>query len=146
MSEPFSREKAAQYYVVAWVKNWPVRLYLHAVGVGENRFAEVHKIYPWMAESITPYIKNMRIKIHTGYYMKPIQDKLFDADTNEQRLKLAKQIEHWVSDAFVANARHKKDTRERYKDRKGYEATMNIYKASVDAMRRGSGHDWNTVK
>jgi hypothetical protein len=146
MSEPFSREKAAQYYVVAWVKNWSIRMYLSAVGIRGSRFYEVHEIYPWMTPDIAPYVKNMRIKIYAGYYMKPIQDKLFDADTNEQRLKLAKQIEHWVSDTFVANTRHKKDTRERHKDDQEYRATMTIYKASVDAMRKGNGHDWNTVK
>jgi hypothetical protein len=146
MSEPFNREKAAQYYVVAWVKDWTIRMYLHAVGVGDNKFKEIHDIYPWMAKDMMAYAKNMRIKPYTGYYMKPIQDKLFDADTNEQRLKIAGQIEHWVSDSFVVNTRHQKDTRERHKDQQNYKATMHVYKGSVDAMRRGSGHDWNTVK
>ena len=146
MDEPFSREKAAQYYVVAWVKDWPIRTYLHAVGLKGVNFEDVHDIYPWMAKDLTPYMKNMRIKPHTGYYMKPIQDKLFDANTNEQRLGLAKQIEKWASDAYIANTRHKKDTRERHNDNRDYRATMQIYKASVDAMRKGNGHDWKTVK
>ena len=146
MDEPFSREKSAQYYIVAWVKNWPIRTYLHAVGLKDANFEDVHDIYPWMPKALRPYIKNMPIKVLTGYYMKPIQDKLFDANTNEQRLKVAEQLEHWVSDLYVANTRHKKDTRERNNDNRDYRATMQLYKASVDAMRKGNGHDWKTVK
>jgi len=146
MDEPFSREKAAQYYIVAWVKNWRIRTYLHSVGLRHTNFEDVHDVYPWMAKDLHPYLKNMPIKIYSGYYMKPMQDKLFDADTNEQRLQIAEQIEKWTSDAYLANGRHQKDTRERYKDNRDYRATMQIYKASVDQMRRGSGHDWKTVK
>ena len=146
MSDPFSREKAAQYYIVAWVKNWPIRTYLHSVGLRYANFEDVHNIYPWMAKDLAPYLKNMPVKVYAGYYMKPIQDKLFDANTNEQRLKIAEQIEHWVSDSYVANTRHKKDTRERYNDNRDYRSTMQIYKASVGAMRKGAGRDWKTVK
>jgi hypothetical protein len=146
MDEPFSREKAAQYYIVAWVKNWRIRTYLHSVGLRHTDFGDVHDLYPWMAKDLHPYLKNMPIKIYSGYYMKPMQDKLFDADTNEQRLKIAEQIEHWVSDLYVANTRHTKDTLERYNDNRDYRSTMQIYKASVGAMRKGAGHDWKTVK
>ena len=146
MSDPFSREKAAQYYIVAWVKDWHIRTYLDAVGLRDAIFEDVHDLYPWMAKNLHPYLTNMRIKPHTGFYMKPIQDKLFDANTNEQLLGLAKQIESWVSDAFVANKRHQKDARERRKDFRDYDATMMAYKASVDQMRKGNGHDWKTVK
>lgn len=146
MDEPFSREKAAQYYIVAWVKNWRIRTYLHSVGLRHVNFEGVHDIYPWMPKAIHPYLKNMPIKVFTGYYMKPMQDKLFDANTNEQLLGLAKQIEKWRSDVYIANTRHAKDTRERHKDIRDYGAAMMLHKASIDAMRKGSGHDWKTVK
>lgn len=146
MDEPFSREKAAQYYVVAWVKNWSIRMYVNSVGLMHTNFSDVHDIYPWMAKDLIPYAKNMRIKPHTGYYMRPIQDKLFDANTNEQRLKIAKQIERWVSDTYGRRITETRDQKELYADKQLYSATLKVYRGSVDSMRKGSGHDWNTVK
>lgn len=142
--ELFSREKAAEYYVVAWVKDWRLRTYLDAIGFGNRPWEEAHELFPWLPEKTFLYHKNMRIKAWTGTAMRRIQDLLFDAPDNKARLKVAKRIEKWDASNPQTSIVDNRRSKEMIKDKQAYRAERQIYHASVKAMR--GRHDWNTVK
>ena len=146
--EPFDRKKAAEYLVVAWVKDWRIRTYLDAIGAGKTNFDDIHDMYPWMPahDNLHRYIKNSAVRPWVAFAMRAINNKLFDAKDDKARLALAKQIEHWDSTGATAGYAHKEAERERRRAIIQHRQTGLGHKASVEAMRRGSGTHWNVVK
>jgi len=146
--EPFDKKKAAEYLVVAWVKDWRIRTYLVAIGAGELNFKDIHGLYPWMPaqDHLHRYIKNSAVRPWVAFAMRAINDKLFDAKDDKARLALAKQIESWDSTGATYGHSHKEAERERRKAIIQHRQTGLGHKASVEAMRRGSGTHWNVVK
>jgi hypothetical protein len=145
---PFDRKKAAEYFIVAWVKDWRIRTYLEAIGAGEVNFDDVHELYPWMpsGRNVHRIIKNSAIKPWTAFAMKAINDKLYDAKDNKARLALAKQVENWDSAGVKVGTIHKQDLYERKKEIISHRQRALEHKVSVELMRRGSGKHWNVVK
>lgn len=145
--KPFDKQKAAEYFIVAWVKDWRMQTYLEAIGF-DGDFEDVHELYPWMptGKNIHYMIKNQLVRAWTALAMRSINDKLWDTDDNKKRLKLAKQIEAWDADKADATSQHKLDVAERRRARNHQRAHDIGYHASVALMRKGNGHDWKTVK
>ena len=144
----FDKEKAAKYFVVAWVKNWNMWTYLTAIGAFNNDFELIHDIYPWMPSKDEMFFlyKNQDIRAWAARSMKPISDKLWDTEDNLKKLSLAKHIEAWISDKTSASTQHKKDVNERNKDlRKNMQSGFE-HKVSVQTMRNGYKTNWNVCK
>lgn len=144
----FDKTKAAQYFVVAWVKNWRIQTYLDAIGARDLDYEKIHDFYPWLPANDNKhmYFKNCLIRAWISLAMNAINNKLWDTDDNMKRLQLAKQIENWDSSGAKAGTAHKKDVHERYKSLKKDETIKLGYKLSVETMRRGNGHHWNVCK
>jgi hypothetical protein len=145
---PFDRKKAAEYLVVAWVKDWRMWTYLKAINAWDVRFEDIHDMYPWMPahDHLNRYMKNAAIRPWVAFSMKAINDKLFDAEDNKARLALASRIEKWNSLGATNGFAHKEAEKERVKDRKQYKRAGFEHKLSMELMRKGSGHHWNIVK
>jgi Fe-S cluster biosynthesis and repair protein YggX len=145
---PFDRKKAAEFFIVAWVKDWKMLTYLEVIGAKNVNYDDVHELYPWMPEgkNIHRIISNSAIKPWTAFAMKAINDKLFDAKDNKQRLALAKLIENWDSTGAVNGFSHNEAVKERTKEIRHMKQRAFEHKVSVELMRRGRGHHWNVVK
>lgn len=144
----FTKEKAAQYFVVAWVKDWRFDTYLKSIGASRAEYTELHGIYPWLPppDKVDFYFKNQLIRAWAAMSMVQINDKLWDAKSSSEKLELAKKIERFVSDKVVVRHSHKKALQERRMERNTNQASAMAHKLSVEIMRKGSGHHWNVVK
>ncbi|MAL02058.1 MAG: hypothetical protein CL536_07935 [Alcaligenaceae bacterium] len=141
----FDKSKAAQYFVVAWVKDWSLRTFLTAVSDGENiKWSDAHKHYPWLPHDEGPFIRDTTVKRWTAEAMKSINDRFWDAVDNSARLGLADRVAKWNS----AGAKMKVNP-VRSKTKREQINLMRINAAdsmSKQQMRRGSGHDWTVCK
>ena len=143
----FDKEKAAQYFIVGWVKNWKIYTYITAIGVGDMDYKKIHDVYPWMpTKDDMHYYFKTDVRAWCALAMRSINDKLWDTDNNKKRLSLAKRVEHWDSTGTKQSTSHRKDVREHRIDMRNARLTGLGHKASVDAMRRGSGTHWRVVK
>ena len=145
----FDREKAAKYFVVAWVKNWRMRTYLDAIGaLGVVCFENLHDVYPWLPaqKDLHFYIKNMEIRPWMSRSMKTLSDKMWDTDDNAKRLALAGQIERWNADSTKETTQHRLDKNERRSTMRRSMQSCREHIASMSLMRQGYGTDWKVCK
>jgi hypothetical protein len=144
----FDREKAAQYFIVAWVKNWKLQTYLSAVGASSMDYYKICELYPWMpsGKNVHYYFKNTDVRAWCAIAMRSINDKLWDTDDNAKRLALSKRVEHWDSSGVKQTTRHAKDTKEHRLDMLETRQSGLAHKMSMETMRRGGGHHWSVVK
>lgn len=141
----FDRKKAAEYYVVAFVKNWSLRTYLNAIGNGEEiPFDKAHEFYPWLPSDVRPFLCRQFVRPWTARAMRPINDAIWDADTPQKKLAVAKIIETWVSDK-VANQRSA-DEKERDKAKRDYQKSRFEARLFKEHAERSGGHHWGVVK
>ena len=144
----FDKKKAAEYLVVGWVKDWRIRTYLVAIGARNLQLEEIHDHFPWMPDAKNKhyYIKDSRVRTWVALAMRTINDRLWDADTVEKKLALAKQIEKWDSTGVDVPESHKDARRERRNDHNYTKAHEIAHRLSVEEMRKGNGHHWKVVK
>jgi len=142
----FSKDKAAQYYIVAWVKDWRIQTYMQAIGAEGLPYAEIHTLYPWLPtqKDSHMYFKNCLIRAWTSKAMKVINDKLWDTDDNKKRLQLAKHVELWDSTGVKAGTIHQQDVNERRLALAHNRQSGMGHKVSVSLMRKAN--NWGTVK
>lgn len=146
--KPFDRNKAAQYFVVAWVKGWRMYTYLTAIQAQDLDYEKRHALYPWLPnkDQFHMYKKNAAIRPWIAVSMKAINDKLYDAKDNKERLELAKHIEKWDATGVIIGSSHREALNERLKAKRQIRQRGLEHKLSVDLMRRASGHHWNVIK
>lgn len=140
----FDKRKAAQYFVVAWVKGWTIRTYLGAIGCAGVAYEHINSAYPWMPDYTDPYFRNVEIKAWAGSAMRSINDSLWDAKDDKARLALSYRIESFS--AKGAKLRNTGNSKLMAKVKAEYSRAILAHRISVDAMRRGSGHAWNVCK
>lgn len=143
---PFDKKKAAEYFVVAWVKNWRMQTYLAAINASDIQYKDVHDQYPWMPVDLHFYFRNQFIRAWAGMSMRLINDKLWDTDDSKKRLSYAPMIEQWNADKVGQTTAQKQHANENRKENMKYTQMKIGYSASVETMRRGSGHHWNVCK
>jgi hypothetical protein len=145
--KPFDKEKAAQYFIVAWVKNWKITTYLSAIGVQDLDYEKIHDLYSWMPdEKNRHYYFKTDVRAWCALAMNVINNKLWDTDDNAKRLALAKRVENWDSTGVKQSRRYVKDAREHTRDMRETRRAGLTHKVSMETMRRGGGHHWNVVK
>jgi hypothetical protein len=141
-----SREKAAQYFIVAWVKEWTLRTYLEVVTDGgpEIRFEHAQALYPWLPDS-WPFAANHRVRTFLAEANRPLSDALWDAADNRARLALAPQVEAFVctsySRAYVEEARSAAS-----KAQSRMNVKRLLIKADIEDKRRKNGYHWQVCK
>lgn len=141
----FSKPQAAQFFVVAWVKDWSLRLYLHTVSGGERiEWDDAHRYYPWLPDDRWPFAYGIRARKWAADAMRPINDRLWDAKDNTARLRVAEHVMLWDSAGakMVSNRARRQMIRDNAK-LKRLDAAAAL---SYGEMRRGSGHDWAVCK
>lgn len=138
----FDLKKAAEYYVVAWVKDWRLRVYLNAVAPG-TVWAEAHTLYPWLPHDDGPFIVNTTVRRWTSEAMRSINDALWDAESVAAKMAIAKRIEAWTSDKVNSRSKERKWVRRAQRD---YERARLSVKLDIERAARSSGTDWSVVK
>jgi hypothetical protein len=141
------REKAAKYLVVAWVKDWTTLTYLRALNVPIYMpINEICNMYPWMPSDQRYYHHKRHIRPLVARFMAPINDFLWDTSDNAQKLKIAKKIENWVSDAYIETNYDTEKRDEKNKAKKELRHERTIQALEIEKRLRASGHHWNICK
>lgn len=91
------RRQAAQYFIVAWVKDWSLLTYLQVLADGGPRiaFEDAHALYPWLPGT-WGYKLRRTCRTHLADSNRPLSDALWDAPDDRARLALAPQVEAFV--------------------------------------------------
>lgn len=136
-------EQAAKYMIIAWIKDWNLSMYLKTVtGQKEPDYHEAYKTFIWLPTGSV----NFRYKYARRYIADNfinLNNLLWDAKTNEDRLKLFKMVMHPIGENHkckndAARMEAKKSDRRLNKSR----LAENI---SVETMRKAGRH-WNVCK
>lgn len=141
----FDRKRASEYLIVAWVKDWSLRLYLKTISEGEAiDWAEAHKAYPWLPSDATPYIQNLSVRRWASVAMRQINDRLWDAKDNSERLKLGALVGKVDAIGVKLPTNEARDAMRKSKLALAASTAMN--NLSIDTMRRGNGSHWAVCK
>jgi hypothetical protein len=140
------RRKAAQYFIVAWVKDWSLLTYLQVLAEDGPRieFADAHSLYPWLGQWA---FKGRRrtVRTYLAESNRPLSDALWDAADDRARLALAPQVE-----AFVFNGQSRGYINEARKSfyRTDAERTKRsqLEQASIEDRHRRRGYHWQVCK
>lgn len=139
-----SQEQAAKYFIVAWVKDWKLKIYLATI-VGEKNvpFYIAHESYKWLPESTHWFFQGTTRRYIADTFPK-LNDLLWDADSNEKRLLLSRIVEK-------LNGKNSMPTSDKHKKK---EVSPGVYtkKAKLEFEKyeninlKCGGHGWKTVK
>lgn len=142
----FDRKKAAEFFVVAWVKDWSIGTYLDVIGAKTEPIENIVALYPWMPKDQIYYKSHKKIKTIAARYMRAINDLMWDAKDNKARLLLAQKICNWKSDAYVKTLSDKEREYQMAEAKKQYMVTAISNSLEIEKMRRSSGNHWNVCK
>ena len=142
----FDRKKAAEFFVVAWVKDWQIQTYLEAIGAKGKPIEEITSAYPWMPSKMNYYRSAVYIRSIMSRYMRPINDALWDTKDDMAKLKFAKKISEWVSDKYIETKYDKEKRQELNKSYQAMAMTTTVNAMEIEKRRKSSGHHWNVCK
>lgn len=140
------REKAAQYFIVAWVKDWDLFTYLGVIADGGPNipFEQAHRLYPWLPGPHA-FIRRLKVRSYLAESNRPLSDALFDAGGQLARLQLASRVEAFVYAG--RSMRYANEGRRAYRlETRAMRARLDAEKASVENGRRAGGHHWKVCK
>lgn len=150
------KEKAAKMFIVAWVKNWPMRTLLDTISeqqglVTDERLEKIVEQFPFMPSNLSWYIsdhgKGKLTKIAMPSINKKLNDALWDAKDNETRLSFYKYVMAMKTNKAIHKRKFvSKDQIEHNKIMKESTAEYKSYRLSREAFKKAQGHDWNTIK
>ena len=97
----FDAKKAAEFYVVAWCKNWTVGQYMRVVTeteergnwFGEAEVQEAADAFPWLPRNLGLYMSGRLVRSHTEDNFPKLADWLWARPSDADRLRCAPQIE-----------------------------------------------------
>lgn len=139
----FDQKKAAEYFVVAWVKDWTLRQYYKVIMNGtRDDWSEAGGMYPWLPHDINPFILNISTRGWARTSMRAINDRLWDAKGAKEQLKLAVEIEKWCS--LGAKVKLNEARVEANKSSADANACLALKVESRKAMN--SNHEWKVCK
>lgn len=139
-----TQEQAAKYFIVAWVKDWPLRMYFDTVCGEKIDWSIAHEKFPWLPKNISFFCRNSRVRRYVAEEFRVLNDKLWDANNNEQRLKLAPIVEKCVG---IGNSSRANDGK--FAARKSAADMGRVVfakKLTIEAMRAGRGTAWDVCK
>ena len=139
-----TKEKAAKYFIVAWLKDWKLSTYVETVtGEVNFPFEKAHKEFPWLPKHAHWYFNGTTRRYIADSFLK-LNNMLWDSKSNEERLSFSVLVEK-------LNGRDSKPKADKHKKKEVSWVTHArrsgiAHRISVDAMRRGSGHHWAVAK
>lgn len=136
--------QAAKYFIVAWVKDWSLRMYLDTVAGKGFPHEKAHEAFKWLPKDVGLFIRNIKVRRYIADAFHQLNNKLWDAADNAQRLALAGLVS--AASGEHAKQRLDRSRQESRKTAKQYKDAMLTSRMSVDAMRRGGGHHWAVCK
>lgn len=145
----FDRKKAAEYFVVAWCKNWSMSQYLHTVteiDYGGDLLPLLDMAveeYPWLTKFGKAYKHSVR-EFVGGAYPK-LNDWLWSRKDDLARLKCAAQVER-LKPAILRGFVRADDRAEMKASTRDLAAADAAYRASRDAFRTNQRSAWNVCK
>ena len=150
-NETFDAKKAAEFFVVAWCKDWPLGTYLRAIGVGDRGerdwgewIAEINGLYPWMPVVGWHYRHGARAFVGAAY--PKLSAWLLSRKTNIDRLKCAPQIEKLKPPAHklaMVQDSDRAEMKSASKDERQASASYKLSRASFKTHQRSA---WNVCK
>ena len=111
----FTQEKAAKYFIVAWKKDWSLKMYVYAVLEGDYnfKFEDLHILFPWLPKDKFIYLRNSKVKPLIAREYRKLNDQLYDAKDEDLlkfhkiilNLKCANLDCHYKDDAEIKEAK-----------------------------------------
>ncbi len=150
-------EHGAKMLIVAWVKDWSMRLLMDVLDEkpnqkpSEERIAELHKQFPFMPTHLNWYINNKGRGINTTKFVADaypkLSEKLFNTSSNEVRLKNAPYImKQNAKDEKPKNKYSKEEYKEQRQETKLYRSATVSYRLSREAFKKSHRGAWEVVK
>lgn len=149
----FDTKNAAEYFVVAWCKDWSIGQYLRVVGVladgvdGADDWrkieAQVTELYPWMPSMARQYANSVRTFVGAAY--PKLSAWLFSRASDIDRLKCAPQIERLKPPSKLAKVSDKDrvEMKAATKDARQATDSYRLSRASFQTHQRSA---WNVCK
>lgn len=150
-------EQGAKMLIVAWVKDWRLRILMDVLDevinqpITDERIEALHKQFPFMPTHKHWYIANKgkgvnTIKFVADTYPK-LSQKLFDASSNEVRLKNVPYImKQDANNSKVQSNYSKEEYKERRDDTRNYQTAIVSYRLSRDAFKKAHRNAWEVIK
>lgn len=143
------QKKAAEYFVVAWCKDWSLGQYMNAVFEGMHydelgdAVAVATAAYPWMPERFEHYGRPVREFVSRSY--PKLNAWLWDRPDDLARLKCAEQVCK-LRPRATAGRVAESDRLDMAEASKAMKQSTTSYRASRDAFRTGQRSAWNVCK
>lgn len=148
-------EDGAKMLIVAWVKDWNMRTLFHVLmdkdEVTEESIKELTTHYPFMPLRPHWYLANrgrgLSAQTFVAAAYPKLNDKLFDASSNEVRLKNAPYLMKQVAgDVRVPSKFSKNEQKEKRKEIKEYKQAVISYNNSRENFKKCHRGAWNVIK
>ena len=150
-----TKEQAAKYAVVGWVKDWSLITLLSAIDsatasakdVEQERIDAARVVAPFMPDDVWVYRRGGSVRRFFADNFPGVSNALWDANSHEDRFVLAQRIERLsgagkaVGSRFTGN-----DLHEMRKTRQALRQATTSYRASRDAFRSNRRSAWNVCK
>lgn len=146
----FDKKKAAEYFVVAWCKDWSIGQYLRVIEVlvsddvdWNDVEAKVNAAYPWMPRMSRQYGNSVRAFVGSAY--PKLSAWLFSRATDIDRLKCANQIERLKPPSALPKVSDsdRAEMKAAGKDERQATASYRLARASFKTHQRSA---WNVCK
>lgn len=143
----FDKSRAADYYLVAWCKNWTLREYLNVVLERQSMSAwldqvdidAAHAEMPWIPVNLGNYTGGRKVRAHVEDAYPKLSAWLHSRPDDLKRLGCARQIEKLKDSGAI-----KASTKPKYLDK--YQAAMlgaSVLAAKLNSHKRSN---WNVCK
>ena len=149
----YDQAKAADFFVVAWCKNWTLGQYLDVITGQFNskddlslRVGAVSDAYPWLPSQLWQLRAYGRpVRELVSMYWPNLSDWLWSRKTDIDRLKCASQVPKLRPTR--SRGRVSEDARSEMKQSsKMLRQATTSYRASRDAFKTHQGSAWNVCK
>lgn len=141
-------EQAAKYLIVAWCKDWSMRVYWHVAHDGDDTRAIgwelANQTYPWLPKDIHWFVSKRSVRMYVATAFRVFNDKLWDCPDNAARLALWPEVVKCIGKdvkCLEDKARHKMRRARELLVKRDLDNDL-----TIDSMRRGSGSSWHVCK
>jgi hypothetical protein len=142
-----TRKRAAEYFVVAWAKDWSLRTYLHVIADGGAPIPpeDAHSLFPWLPGAYTCKGK-LSCRAYLAETNRPLSDALWRAGNDSARLlALAAEVEAFTFTNRTRAYANEASTAARTARREFALARLMRFEAN-ETKKRLSGHHWKVCK
>jgi len=141
-----SKEKAAQYLIVAWVKDWSMQMYFYAIKDGDENltFGNVNEHYNFLPKNPTIFIRNIPARRFIADNFKSTNDKLWDC---KDKSKMIKFSDDFLSVKIGSGKLKTMDSvAECKKAESVYRQSVVSFQIDNESRKKSLGTDWKTCK